>query len=677
MITRLLPTNGPVQGGAEITLLGFNFGTPTPKKTAVLLGATACPTVTWVSNNEILCKMAAGTSASLTASINVDGAQGNTAKSTIGFSYDSPVVSATQVMNAPATGGVLIELQGLNYGDNAKGAKLTGKIGISDCAQTVWLSPTSISCKVPRGTGASVDATAVLDGNVGGQSPIFSYDSPVLTHISMPVLAAGSQHQGSFSMTIQGMNFGSSNRNPTAQGGDEYCTTTSWISDSQLVCRSVLAAGSQTIKVTVSDRIGQKSHFFSSDTSCPNDCYSAQGNGQCQNGICSCNINQAYGVPYEGRDCSLGYCGATVTPYQLTTTTGTLSDHTEMTYWYKPWSRPGSKCSWQIKPTSGNFIRLEFTKFDLAEGIDFVNIFEKSKLLATISGTGIPAPIETNAGELTVTYTSASALKTGFAAKYTATKCPMGCMADLKQGVCNQDTGVCTCADGWRGDGCNVGYPVLEIDSDQIELLPPDLETRGATLKFGCGSPQEKTLVFDRPGERSLTTQPLDFSAGGAMDFKIKVGSGPQGCLAKTATRRRRAGSNVEVQYQVDGTTTWTTLQSIGPSPYQTLQKVSVNMPDGAKSSKVRLRFIQPGSASLPRNQDSWALNNVKVSTPFICPKGTNGKECSGNGQCFSTGTCLCNRMFFGKACDQACFINYWHEEVCGCPVPVDPYSSS
>jgi hypothetical protein len=678
VITRMLPSNGPVQGGATITVMGFNFGTPTPKKTAVVLGSTACPTVTWVSNHEILCKMAAGTSAFLTASVNVDGAQGNTAKSAIGFSYNSPVVSQAAMMNAPTTGGVLIELHGLNFGDNAKGAKLTGKIGVTDCAATAWLSPTSITCRVPTGTGAALDAKAVLDGNVGGQSPIFSYDSPVLTHISSP----GTTNDGSFSMTILGTNFGSANRNPTVQGGDEYCTTTSWISDSQLVCRSVLAAGSQTIKVTVSDQIGQRAHFFSVGTTCPNNCYQASGNGECKGGICDCSINKAYGLKYEGRDCSLGYCGTTNTPYQLTGTSGTLSDHTEMTYWYKPWSRPGSKCSWQIAPKSGTFIRLTFTKFDLAEGVDFVKVFAKTELIATISGTGIPAPIETNKGELTVTYTSASGLKTGFAASYTASKCPMGCSQDIGNGKCNLATETCDCEPGWRGAGCDVGFSVLDLDLSDPDVLTKDdsegLQIKGAVFAFGCASSAAQTLDFVSKGERSLTTDLMDFSQGGSTDFDIKVSSGSGTLCSKgTANRRRRAGSNVEVQYQVDGTTTWTTLQSIGPSPYQTLQPVSVKMPDSAKSSKVRLRFIQPGSASLPRGQDGWALGSVKVATPFICPKGSNGKECSGNGQCFGTGTCLCNRMFFGKACDQACFINYWHEEVCGCPVPVDPYSSA
>jgi len=353
-----------------------------------------------------------------------------------------------------------------------------------------------------------------------------------------------------------------------------------------------------------------------------------------------------------------------------------------MTYWYKPWSRPGSKCSWQIAPKSGTFIRLTFTKFDLAEGVDFVKVFAKTELIATISGTGIPAPIETNKGELTVTYTSASGLKTGFAASYTASKCPMGCSQDIGNGKCNLATETCDCEPGWRGAGCDVGFSVLDLDLSDPDVLTKDdsegLQIKGAVFAFGCASSAAQTLDFVSKGERSLTTDLMDFSQGGSTDFDIKVSSGSGTLCSKgTANRRRRAGSNVEVQYQVDGTTTWTTLQSIGPSPYQTLQPVSVKMPDSAKSSKVRLRFIQPGSASLPRGQDGWALGSVKVATPFICPKGSNGKECSGNGQCFGTGTCLCNRMFFGKACDQACFINYWHEEVCGCPVPVDPYSSA
>jgi hypothetical protein len=443
-----------------------------------------------------------------------------------------------------------------------------------------------------------------------------------------------------------------------------------------------MASGNHHIQVTVSDQVGKRQEFMQYEMFCPNDCYKSTGNGDCQsNGICKCNINQAYGQPYEGRDCSLGYCGSSNKAVQLKGATGFFSDHTEMTPFYKPWSQAGSKCTWQIIPDQGSFIKLEFDKFDLQPGVDFVNVFAKTQLLATISGTTIPAPIETSAGELTVTYTSASSNRTGFAAKYTTSKCPMDCMASVGQGTCDQNTGKCTCAPGWRGDGCMVGYPVLDLDLKDIADGDSLLELRGASLSFGCTSPDKQAIVFDRKGARYMTTNVLNLAEGGLLTFAIKVGSGTQGCKVPSATdsssrRRQNAGSNVEIQYQIDGTTTWVTLQSIGPTPYQTLEVTTLKLPDSVKAEKVRIRFIQPaGGAS--RDADSWALGSLKVETPFICPKGNNGKECSGNGRCHGTGVCLCNRMFFGKTCDQACFINYWHEEVCGCPVPTDPYSSS
>ena len=53
-----------------------------------------------------------------------------------------------------------------------------------------------------------------------------------------------------------------------------------------------------------------------------------------------------------------------------------------------------------------------------------------------------------------------------------------------------------------------------------------------------------------------------------------------------------------------------------------------------------------------PKNSDVWAMDDLTITTPLICPK-FNGVECGGNGKCFQTGQCLCNDMFFGISCEK------------------------
>jgi hypothetical protein len=686
VMTRLMPSNGPVFGGASITAMGFNFGTPTPDKTTLMLGSTACEITSWISNNMVVCKQSPGSSLGLTVSLNTDGIAGEFTK---GFSYDSPVVTQVIQVNAPTSAGGTIEMFGLNFGpgQNLGQSDLQAKLGVTFCRATQWLSATSVTCVIPEGTGKDRSAAVMYNNNIGDYAPLFSYDSPVVTHMDWTKTA---ENQGSFSLTINGFNFGMTNASPSVTGAEGYCSTTSWVSDSQLVCRSIMGAGNNLVKVTVSDLVGERLDFFPYETRCPNACHEKLGQGSCTtSGICSCKTDPVTGNLFEGRDCSLSYCSST--PRKLTASVGVVTDHTEVNYWYIPWSRAGSKCTWQILPEGGaNFIELKFSKFDLEPGVDFLKVYAKTELIATISGSGIPAPIKTNKGELTLTFDSASAMRTGFAASYTATKCPMGCSASVGHGTCDEATGVCTCNEGWRGDGCDIGYPVLSDSFESAASADSWLEIRGATLSFGCGSVSGKAAVFAGAGARYAVTDYLDLSQGGNLAVALKVGSGPQGCSSNASgasditgdsldmggRRKQSSPTDVTIEYQAENQTTWTLLKSVGPSPYQTLQPHTLDFPDSVKSlgAKVRLRFIQMQHG--PGQSDSWAMDDVKIVTPYICPK-FNGKECSGNGVCQGTGVCLCNRMFFGTACEEACFINYWHEEVCGCPVPFDMYGDA
>lgn len=57
----VFPSNGPVTGGTQVTISAVNLGAfdISPR---VRLGATACPSSTWVSDSTILCKIASNTS---------------------------------------------------------------------------------------------------------------------------------------------------------------------------------------------------------------------------------------------------------------------------------------------------------------------------------------------------------------------------------------------------------------------------------------------------------------------------------------------------------------------------------------------------------------------------------------------------------------------------------------
>jgi len=111
----------------------------------------------------------------------------------------------------------------------------------------------------------------------------------------------------------------------------------------------------------------------------------------------------------------IAFCSGTTT---LTANTGTITDGSGSSYY-----RNGSNCNWLIKPTGASSVKLTFTAFNTEAGVDLVKIYNgettSSPLLATYSGSTVPAAVTANSGKMLVCFTSnASTTKPGFTANY-------------------------------------------------------------------------------------------------------------------------------------------------------------------------------------------------------------------------------------------------------------------
>ncbi len=109
------------------------------------------------------------------------------------------------------------------------------------------------------------------------------------------------------------------------------------------------------------------------------------------------------------------FCSGTTT---LTANTGTITDGSGSQYYDH-----NSNCKWLIKPSGAGSVKLTFTAFNTESGVDFVKIYNgettSAPLLATYSGSTIPAAVTANSGKMLVHFTSnASVKKPGFTANY-------------------------------------------------------------------------------------------------------------------------------------------------------------------------------------------------------------------------------------------------------------------
>ncbi|MBX3102302.1 MAG: S8 family serine peptidase [Bacteroidetes bacterium] len=84
-----------------------------------------------------------------------------------------------------------------------------------------------------------------------------------------------------------------------------------------------------------------------------------------------------------------------------------------------------ASCSWRIQPSNGGVVQLNFTSFRTENGYDFVRIYDGSTtsapLLATYSGTTLPASVTSTGNAMLVTFSSdASLAEDGFTATWTS-----------------------------------------------------------------------------------------------------------------------------------------------------------------------------------------------------------------------------------------------------------------
>ncbi|KYO40876.1 hypothetical protein Y1Q_0004213 [Alligator mississippiensis] len=113
-------------------------------------------------------------------------------------------------------------------------------------------------------------------------------------------------------------------------------------------------------------------------------------------------------------------------------------------------------CEWLIEaPSLQHRILLTFTFMDTECTYDYLFVYDgdspRSPLLASLSGSTLPPPIEATSGKMLLhLFSDANYNLLGFNATYRVSLCPHGCSG---RGACGAD-GRCLCPPGWGGPAC-------------------------------------------------------------------------------------------------------------------------------------------------------------------------------------------------------------------------------
>lgn len=178
------------------------------------------------------------------------------------LSYGAPVVTQVQPAQGPALGGTTVRLVGNNFPTSLSDFNkfpVTVSIAGAACGSVAFVAPGEVSCVTPAGIGASLTVlvnVGPLSGQPGDQASnggLWSYTKHTISRVessSSTVDAAGGA-----SVTIAGANFGTFDSKPAAKVGGVDCTSTMWVSDTQVTCRVPAGVGAAlAVSVAIAGR---------------------------------------------------------------------------------------------------------------------------------------------------------------------------------------------------------------------------------------------------------------------------------------------------------------------------------------------------------------------------------------------------------------------------------------
>ena len=210
----------------------FNLGSNDASSRA-RVGSTACESSMWQSDSSITGKISLN-GIGFSCGIVLTGYSHSLSSQTELFSFIVQSLSSEVKANVP-TSGTAAFMFGQNFGNTQ--VSFTSRTGETSSEASVWLSKSSLSCKMSRGIKATRPLFLTLLSKDASQSEIFSY-SPLTVSSARD---SNGVSTGSVSVTLSGQSAGTISYSFGGRVGRSAAEASIWISDSSI--SSLFASG--------------------------------------------------------------------------------------------------------------------------------------------------------------------------------------------------------------------------------------------------------------------------------------------------------------------------------------------------------------------------------------------------------------------------------------------------
>jgi hypothetical protein len=244
-----IKSNLPSTGSVSISVIGTNLGLENscPK---TRFGGTHCEASDWNADSMVVCKVPAGVETYKVLAVTLPAPPVHRTVSKLrSFSYDQPYLRVLDlsITNVPAVASIMIRIIGGNLG--TIGYTPGARPGLTASAIVMWISDSSIYCKVEAGVAVDWNLELSVGRQSGCLSHGFTYDLPAVSSVSVENCPLAGTFFWSVSFqsvaTIFGSSFAIADHSPLVRFGGTVCTASLWISDSTVSCH-VAAGGFKT-----------------------------------------------------------------------------------------------------------------------------------------------------------------------------------------------------------------------------------------------------------------------------------------------------------------------------------------------------------------------------------------------------------------------------------------------
>ena len=263
----------------RVLIIGENFGSDPQVASSMMarVGGSACEMSMWMSTSTILCKQVQGVRATLSMALT---SRFRITSMSQALSYDKPSLAALlNQSNSYSMRFDHVTMAGANMGR----VDFTQIMVIysSASSRTLWISMTSMTCRIAPGTGSSGAISLTAGVQIGSLSQVHSFDKGTVMQLS-PVNGGTA---GNIFISLKGSAFGSVDISPSlrissykeaslsnstqfdeAPSCGTAAMTTQWTSETAVIAKSSRGFfSSSSVIITVSEQVSSTSDAFSYD----------------------------------------------------------------------------------------------------------------------------------------------------------------------------------------------------------------------------------------------------------------------------------------------------------------------------------------------------------------------------------------------------------------------------